>query len=602
MKKAIISLTIVIGLLLQMPYGMAFTRITDLVINGGSFDPANLDTIRNGKKGKSRILKSQESDGSSSTSSSSSTSGGSIASAGTGKKKPKVPKPQIIKAFQAKPKEIQFQIDNSTLLVKSTGDVQLPITSSAFYNAVQESIDLWNGVDIADIKILSPKFTTAMIDPNDGLNLISAKTDVPPEGFSAGSLGGRVFTITSIAKTNSVIFNGKTIMVKPGTLLDVDTVFDPSNNPCSVFFTTTGDITIGGNPQAPIGEGGADDVLAIKTCDNAISGNDVTNSATIALARLLGLDTSGLTSSASAEVGLNMLRYALTSDDEIGLANIYPMVSKLKERGKFSGKITLNKSPVLGAHVVLENKDTGEVTASTITDLNGDFEIINIPQGDYIAYAEPLDGAIRAKKFDPQSFFPRNADLNFTTGVADKVVSIKAGKETRVIISVRETTGSAFNINPKMFSLFTPTEVDDIGGHAISPIAISPGETKSDVEFWGINLDDGFGTLTISGDDCTVTNVVNKSVRISDEHECADCEDPVLPTDPPCNRNAELCPLSQEVTKQADQLPGIIADITCAADALPGPRNIIYTADKLDVENPNFGLRDQISGGLIVRE
>jgi hypothetical protein len=602
MKKAIVSAVTIISLMLQMPYGMAFTRITDLVINGGSFDPANLDTIRNGKKGKNRTLKNQEvfteeSSGTSST------------SGGTTQKKPKVAKPQTVKAFQAKPKEIQFEIDNSTLLVKSTGDVQLPITSSAFYNAVQESIDLWNGVEFADMKILSPKFTTSMMNPNDGLNLISAKTDIPPEGFSGGALGSRVFTVTSIAKTNSVVFNGETIMVKPGTLLDVDTIFDPSNNPCSVFFTTTGDIKIGGDPQAPIGEGGVDNILAEKTCDNKVSGNDVTNSATIALGRLLGLDTSALVSSATAEVGLNMLRYALTPDDEIGLANIYPKVSKLKERGKFSGKVTLNKSPVLGAHVVLENKDTGEVTAGTITDINGSFEIINIPQGDYIAYAEPLDGAIRAKKFDPQSFFPRNADLNFTTGVADKVVSINAGKETRVIIPVRETTGSAFNINPKMFSLFTTKEVDDIGGHAVSPISISPGETITDLEFWGINLDDGFGTLTVSGEGCTVNNVANKSVRISDERECADCEDPVdeepadgIPDGPPCNRNLELCSASQEVVKQADELPGITADITCAADALPGPRNIIYTADKLDAENPNFGLRDQISGGLIVRE
>lgn len=562
----------------------AFTRVADFVINGAQVDAAGLETIRNNRK---RSFSKEETL--------------------SNKKKSKTPKPTVIKAFQANSKEVQFEVDNSTLLVKSQGDAQAPISSSAFYDAVLEAVDLWNGVEIASVMVLPPRFTTAKMNPKDGLNLISARTNVAPEGLPENSVSGRAFTVTTIAKTNSVVFNGKTLMVKPGTILDVDTVFDPKNNTCEVFFTTVGDITIGGDPNATIGEGGADPILAEKTCENQLSGSDITNSSVLAISKLLGLDTSGLTSSATAEVGINMMRYALTSDDEIGLANIYPNPTALKERGKISGKVTLKNSPILGAHVVLQNSETGEATVSTITDINGEFEIVGVPVADYIVYAEPLDGAIRAKKFDGQSFFARNSDTNFTTGISDKLVSIKAGKTSRVIITARESTGSAFNINPKMVFLFTLQEVDDIGGHARAPIQISPGETQS-VEFWGVNLDNGFGTLTVSGEGCTVTNVANKSVRISNSVDCADCEDPTdedgdgQPDAPPCNRNAELCPLTQEVIKQADELPGIEADITCTADALPGPRNIIYTADKLDPENPNFGLRDQVSGGLIVRE
>lgn len=562
----------------------AFTRVTDYVINGAQVDAGTLGTIRN--RNKQRSIES---------------------STIRDKKKSKNPRPTTIKAFQENSKEIQFEVDNSTLVGKSLNDAQAPISSSAFYNAVLEAVDLWNGVEIANVMILPPKFTTAKMDPKDGLNLISARTILAPEGLPENSLTGRAFTVSTIAKTNSVVFKGKTIMVKPGAILDVDTVFDPKNNTCQIFFTTVGDITIGGDPNPTIGEGGADPILAEKTCNNQLSGDDITNSAVLAISKLLGLDTSGLVSSAASEVGINMMRYALTSDDEIGLANIYPNPAALKERGRISGKVTLNKSPVLGAHVVLQNNETGEPTVSAITDINGDFEIIGVPTGDYIVYAEPLDGGIRPKKFDPQSFFPRNADVNFTTGVSEKLVSIKAGKESRLIIPVRESTGSAFNINPKMVFLYTLQDVDDIGGHARAPIQISPGEALN-VDFWGVNLDNGFGNLTISGQGCTVINSINKSVRISDNHTCDDCEDPLdanldgIPDGPPCNRNLELCPSTQEVTKQADQLPGISANIRCDADAAPGPRNFIYTADKLDPENPNFGLRDQVSGGLIVRE
>ncbi len=576
----------------------AYTIITDLVIDGNTVDAETLEIIRTGKKNKPSSATPQSS------------SSGSIA------QPVKITKPQIIKAFQADPKNINFEIDNSTLLVRSKEDAQAPIESADFYNAVLDAINLWNDVEIADIKINPPKFTTVKVNAEDGVNLISARAEVTPEGFSDNGFSGRALTITTIAKTNNIVFEGKKIMVKPGTILDSDTIFEPGNDPCITFYTTAGDLKTGGIPNAPTAAGGANPILAFNTCMDGLSGNEITSSTVIALGQLLGLDSSAILSSANVEVAINMNRYKLTSDDEIGLANIYPNKTKLNELGTISGKIKIKNRPLLGGHVVLENKDTGIVTVGTVTDINGDFKIIAVPPAIYTVYIEPIDGGIRPNKFDPQSFFTRNADQNFTTTVLTNTVEIKAGKETRILATVKEGIGSAFNINPKMASLFTTKEVEDIGGHSISPIAILPGQTASGVEFWGINIDKDFGTLTISGEGCTVSNVKNKSIRISDNHECEECKEDT--DDHKCNRNKELCPqskqvtdpktkavstvLTHEVTKQADELPGLSVDISCSSDAIPGPRNIIFTADKLDPENPNFGLRDQITGGLIVRE
>ena len=514
---------------------------------------------------------------------------------------PKKKKPDKLFSIYAKQKtskNIAIEIDTSEVIANLNKDIQATVSNQAFLDAVQEAINLWDSVDIADVSFAPLKFASGQVDPEDGKNIISFRATKSDEG-DAQKLA--VVSVINYARTDNVLFMNKPTMVKAGTILDVDIVYDPANNPCLALHTTMGDFKLGGKDDSPIVEGGINPAVDLTTCEFVLE-DDITNLAVISIGSLLGLDSSAIASAATSLVSKIMTRYALTNDDKIGLANIYPDSSKLTNHGIISGKVTLNKKGVIGAHVVLENTLTGEPTISAITDLNGRFKIKAIPAGTYNVYAEPLDGPIR-KNALVRNFFGSASDLNFTTGVLKDPITITANKTTKVKIEVREISSSAFNIN-YLTAVLAEADVNKSGGSFILPVNIMPGETLMAVKFWGDNISKSFGTLSVSGPGVTVSNVQDASIRISPFFTCRDCDDTPTPENPnpkPCKRSP-LCAATQELDKEPEQIRGIQADITCALDTAAGPRNIIFTGNQLDPTHPSFGLRDQITGGLFITE
>lgn len=562
-NKFLFFITLSLVILVFKPLSsQAFTRIVDLVFNGMSVSPSELEsTLAQIKKDKSKKTKTKD-------------------------------KLSVVYARQANPKNIQLEIDTSEALVKSKGDVQAPISNQAFLDVVTEAENLWAGVDIANVKFKPIKFASGQANPEDGKNIITFRAIQSPEGVPAGS---SVVSIITYARTKSVLFMNKAIMVKPGTILDADVVFDPTNDPCLAIHTTQGDFVTGGSASSPAVEGGVSNNIDPGVCPQ-IFGADLTDLAVSSIGSILGLDSSAIASAATSTVALIMARYALTNDDKIGLANIYPNHAKVRKLGSISGRITLDGKPVRGAHVVLENRDSGEPVCSTITDLSGRYKINAVPPGIYNVYAEPLDGPIR-KSALPRNFFGFTSDLNFSTGIFRTPVVIKAGRGNNVNIPVKELSASAFNIN--FINVFlTESDISTAGSGFLLPIRIMAGETLTNVMFWGDNISTGFGTPSISGMGITFTNVQDASIPISPNVECQECTDSA---DHTCNRDPR-CPPADEITKEADQVPGFTADITCDPDTPRGPRNIIFKGDQLDITSPSFGLIDQISGGIIVVE
>ncbi len=526
---------------------MAFTRIVDLVFDGKSVDPEQIaETLDTIKKNKLENLKI---------------------------KNPKKQKPDklfIVPARLPNPKNIQIEIDTSEVVVKSNDDVQAAISNEGFLNAVTEAITLWDNVDIADITFAPLKFTSAQANPEDGKNVISFRAVVAPEDTPDGTA---IISIITYARGENIIYMNQPTMVMTGDILDADIIYDPTNNPCLALHTTTGAFAPGGT-NALIAEGGVDPTLTaddLSKCD-VIGTGDITDLAVRTVANLLGLESSAIASAASSPVARLMTRYELTSDDKIGLANLYPNKENLTMDGTVNGKVILNKKPVRGAHVVFQN-DIGEPAVSAITDFYGRFKIKPIPAGTYTVYAEPLDGPARTMALT-RNFFAFTADTNFTTGVLPSPVTITSNKKTNVKIEVMELAGAAFNIN-YYTGFLTEADVDKGGGGFFLPIKIMPGETLTDIPFWGSNISPAFGSLSVSGMGITVSNIrTDSNISISP-----------INSDPP-----------------PDKLPGIIVDIACAADAEIGPRNIIFTGDQLNPSSPSFGLRDQITGGLFVVE
>ena len=553
----------------------AFTKFADLLFDGDSVTPGTLeDTLETIKKNKESNKKIK----------------------GARNKLPT--KISLIEARQTDPKNIKFEINTSELLVKSERDIQVPISNLGFLNAIQEALTIFENVEIADIMFAPLKFTSAEPDTNDGINTITFRNFERAEEGAPAQIGGGILTIVNFAKTEKIRFMNETIKVKPGTILDTDIIYDPANDPCLAYFLTQGPLKRGGDDSALIVEGGVD-LNEIENCDNKVSTADIVDFAIRGISRALGLESSAIASAATARVPENMIRYALTNDDEIGLANLYPKNSTAITRGLLTGKLILNKTPVFGAHIVLEDTNTGEPIAGTFTDFDGNFEIRFLPPGLYSAYAEPLDGRTRPTDFVFNTF-ASNGKLNFTTAILKDPITIEAGMTTNIQITFNNHPGAAFNINTQVISSIL-TEAEAISGGLGAtplPIKIMPGETLMNVLFWGDNISTDFGTLSVSGPGIIISNLSNTDIAISPHIECQDCED----TAETMCRRSPLCPASQELIKQADRIPGIKADITCSADIQPGPRTIIFTGDKLEHTHPSFNLRDQLTGALFVTE
>ena len=546
----------------------SFTRIVDLLFDGTPVKPEDLDTIL-------QIIKKNKAKNKTN-------------------KNPKKAKPDkfvIVKAKQKDPRNIQLEVDTSEVLVKKEGDIQAPITNTGFLNAITDAINLWDNVEVADVGFAPLKFASGKANPGDGRNVISFRTIKDIEGIANGA---PVVSIITYARNETIQFMNKLIMVKPGTILDADIIFDPTNNPCLALHTTTGETKIGGD-ETVISEGGVDSNANLSACESVFSG-DITDLAVRTIANLLGLESSANSSSATSSVAQIMTRYALTADDEIGLANLYPKKKAISNHGIIIGTVKLNKTPIRGAHVVLEDTTTGEPIASVISDINGKFIISVIPVGTYTVYVEPVDGPIRRNGLS-MNFFGLTAQLIFTTSVFLSPVKIIKNRVTKIDFEVKELSASAFNINHLTVNL-NEKDADDSGGSFLLPIRIMPGETLTDVQFWGSNISSDFGTLSISGPGLTVTNVMDASIPISPFVKCEACtETPEIM----CKRDPR-CADTEEVTEEPDQIRGITADISCNDDIKPGPRNIIFTGNMVDPLHPSFGLRDQITGGIIVTE
>lgn len=530
-KKIIVTLTMGLTLLSTIQ-AKAFTRISYIVDKNGNI--------------KSDLTKSEI------------RSGLKLKNSNPGKLK-------SIEAFQKNPKSIKIYVNGTVLL--SDESIQTSLDSSSFLNAVIDAVNLWNNIPTSKAVIEQPILSILNVDAMDGRNLITAKTNTAIEGAAAKTT---FYNITNIATGKKATINGEEIQTKPGQILDVDTVINPSKDKCVAVYTTVGDINIGGNDDPSVynnGDGGWDYTKATDNCEDKISVGDVTDIAVQGIGRVLGLEDSALTSSALGDAGRNKVRYNLTNDDKIGVSNLYPNEKEINNLGTIYGKAVLNKIPVVGAHIVLENTTTGEVVAGALTNYKGEYKIKAIPTGNYILYVEPLDGAVRPKTF--LSTNGKNADINFRTGVSSNFV-IGPGTKKRLNFKVVQNDGPALNLNPKVFGLSTDAEITDSGGNAIAPITCTPG-TSTSFELWGENIDENFGTLTISGSDVTINSISNATVKISSEDD-------------------------------ADSYPGLSITVYCQPNAIPGPRNIKFILDKLDPLDPAYNLVDLISGAFVVQE
>ena len=143
---------------------------------------------------------------------------------------------------------------------------------------------------------------------------------------------------------------------------------------------------------------------------------------------------------------------ALKSDDIIGASTLYPEAAFSSSTGGLRGRISNAGANVFGAHVVALDAE-GNAAVSTLTELDGTYQISGLSPGSYALYAEPLDGPVTESSIGGQ--YDSRVNVNFTTtflgGTLNPAqrqsVQISAGSTLQGIsIAVSPTPVAALNL------------------------------------------------------------------------------------------------------------------------------------------------------------
>jgi hypothetical protein len=113
----------------------------------------------------------------------------------------------------------------------------------------------------------------------------------------------------------------------------------------------------------------------------------------------------------------NIADRTLQLDDIAGVSDIYPAGNYRSNTGAARGRVTMNSTPLFGAHVVAFNPANGNVIAGFTTNTNGEFEITGLAPGPHVIRVEPLDDA------DVESFFDEDerVEIDFRVTYHDRL-------------------------------------------------------------------------------------------------------------------------------------------------------------------------------------
>ena len=152
------------------------------------------------------------------------------------------------------------------------------------------------------------------------------------------------------------------------------------------------------------------------------SGQDLQTVATHEIGHFFGLDHSAIARAVMYPFAPDSLT-TLSYDDVAGISSLYPKSSPDVAIGSISGKVTMNGSPVFGAHV-FANSTTSETSfpnirktpIGTLTLPDGSYTITGVPPDSYDVLAEPLDLPVSDSDVSWASEFSKSTvQTNFTS-------------------------------------------------------------------------------------------------------------------------------------------------------------------------------------------
>jgi hypothetical protein len=307
------------------------------------------------------------------------------------------------------------------------------IANGSEFTAIQSAFQTWQNVANAKVSFNYKGTTPVPTVGQDGLNVVTFVDDTVPLGSETIATTFSYFTVDG---TGSLVIQE-----------------------ADIAFSTTVPFSTSGDPN----------------------GYDIQAVATHEIGHFLGLDHSPLLSSVMTpySVAGQLDQRVLSYDDIAALIFLYPASSSLSALGSINGFITLNNSPVFGAHVVALDAN-GNVVASSLSFVDGSYEIDSLPPGAYRLYAEPLDGPFTEQNVGGTvtSAFS-GLDTNFGTTYSGSVADLSHATLIQVVggrsvtSSIRLLPASSVNLTmPNIYAMHLPLAGQttlSVGGVGIVP-------------------------------------------------------------------------------------------------------------------------------------
>ncbi len=260
--------------------------------------------------------------------------------------------------------------------------------SRSVEDVIRASFNTWTGAPNTALSVTEGAPTNTSAAAADGTNLVCF---VCSGDFSkdATTLAVTVTTTADAAGENNYHGGQST---GPGQILDADILFNPSAQ-----FTT----------------------------DGSGSGQDLQTVATHEIGHFFGLDHTGVVRAIMFPFA-PPVETSLSYDDVAAISFLYPKASPDVGTGTVSGSVTLNGSPVFGAHVFVDSETGNEPFGgfgirkspiSALTRPDGSYVITGVPPDTYSVIAEPLDGPVDNSNVSdyPPVFGQGAVQTNFTT-------------------------------------------------------------------------------------------------------------------------------------------------------------------------------------------
>lgn len=268
--------------------------------------------------------------------------------------------------------------------------------------------------------------------------------------------------------------------------------------------------------------------------DGSASRVDIAEVATHEIGHSFGLDHGPVGASTMfPRTGTGSLRNrSLSTDDQIAASVLYPSGAFLSQTGTLRGNVRDSAGSALLGAVVVANDADGNAVASALTQRDGSYLIQGLPPGTYSAYVEPLDPpeGLYFSRDDLGGFYNQsNSDFIASN---DSATSIRAGGETVQNFSVTRGTPAM-----QIYLIYNPVS----RGFSNIAIEVARGQTVT-IGVGGPGLPASGSPLSVSGTGVTLSNF--RFGTLSNGAGTA-----------------------------------VVADATISANAAPGARNLIVTAN-----------------------